>query len=110
MWIKCWKVICSISDLVIGKPTSLCDETISSKIPTLISLDNYNSFSKTDIIYEYLHKDIIAHNYFDLKNKSKRILNRDPHYIALYKNLSRKIYDNGLFNNSDKIYFYVNSI
>ena len=101
---------CAISDLVIGKPTSLCDETISVKIPTLISLDNNNFITKVSNMYDYFHKDILVTNYMDLKFKTQRILNRDPHYIAIFKNLSRKVYDNGVFNNSDKITNEINKI
>ena len=101
---------CGISDLVIGKPTSLCDETISAKIPTLISLDNNNFITKVSNMYDYFHKDILVTNYMDLKFKTQSILNRDPHYMAIFKNLSRKVYDNGVFNNSDKITNEINKI
>ena len=101
---------CLNSDLVIAKPTSLCDELISQKIPTLISLDSNNFKIKKNTTYNYFHKDILVSSYNELLIKTKKILNNDNYFKSIYLNSSRKLYDNGIFNNSNKLTNEINNI
>ena len=94
---------CSISDLVISKPTSLCDELISERIPTLISLDSHNLKIKKNIVYNYFHKDIFVSSYNELLLKTKKILMNDNYFKSIYFNSSRRLYDRGIFNNTNKL-------
>ena len=101
---------CLNSDLVIAKPTSLCDELISQKIPTLISLDYKNFKIRKDTLYNYFHKDILVSSYNELLVKTKKILNKDNHFKSIYSNSARKLYDNGIFNDTNKLTNEINRI
>lgn len=101
---------CLNSDLVISKPTSLCDELISQKIPTLISLDSKNFKIKKNVTYDYFHKDVLVSSYNELLLKTKKILNKDNHFKFIYSSISRKLYDNGVFDNTNKLTNEINNI
>ena len=62
-------LLCKESDLVLGKYTSLMDECIFSKIPTLILDYNHQTKKIVSEPFDYGTPDLFCQSFEDLKNK-----------------------------------------
>lgn len=67
--------LCSGSDLVIAKTTSLADECLAYGIPVLIHDYSYNLNTIISNVLDYKPLDIVCKNFEELEQKTKKILN-----------------------------------
>ena len=66
-------LLCKESDLVLGKYTSLMDECIFSKIPTLILDYNHQTKKIVSEPFDYDTPDLFCQSFEDLKKKIDQI-------------------------------------
>jgi|TARA_Y100000310_G_C20378915_1_gene667109 hypothetical protein len=102
--------LCTNSDLIIAKHTSVVDECLSKKIPVLIHDYVHNSNNMFAMTFDYGGSEIVCHNYEELLNRSKIFLeNKNNETTKKIEKLHKEFYQteqHGLVR--DKIFNHLN--